>query len=506
MTKETIRSSLKLLLVSALLLTSLFPTLCFAQDKLPIAWAFATSSTGSNGAFKSIDNNLSTYWQGGQGAGYWWIGFNLESSQPLSKISVSWDKDSGSTEYYILGSNDNINFTPLAGPFSSVGASINPQRKEHTISGTYRYVSIEIPKAQNNQYPIIYEVELYRGTNLVPRVVSLTPSSGSAPAETPLDFTTVYSDGNGYQDLRYGLLLINTSINGSNGFYGYCNPSTNKLYLRNDAGNKWLGGFAPGSANIIENSYASLDCSKTAVSGSGNTLSVSWNITFKPAFSGTKNCYLYTRDYSGAKTGWKQKGTWTIEGDTTAPVGIIRINDGDNYTGAVDVTLNLQAEDEEGGSGLDKMQFSNDNINWSASEGYADVKDWELFSGDGEKVVYVKYSDAAGNWSEVYQDSITLDTVPPQISSVAPEDGSFGVDGAVVSLYVGVDDNGLAPVEYQYSIDGQIVQPWLTVPFYHWNAQGKGIHTLKFEVRDFSGGDNREAEIYLAKEPIQPPN
>ena len=328
--------------------------------KLPIVWAFATTSTGSNDAFKSIDNNLSTYWQGGQGAGYWWIGFNLESSQPLSKISVSWDKDSGSTEYYILGSNDNTNFTPLAGPFSSVGASSNPQRKEHAISGTYRYVSIEIPKAQNNQYPIIYEVEIYGGTSE----------------------------------------------------------------------------------------------------------------------------------------------------DTTPPVGIIKINNDDNYTGSVNVTLNLQAEDEEGGSGLDKMQFSNDNINWSAPEGYADVKDWELFSGDGEKAVYVKYSDVAGNWSEVYQDSIILDTVPPQISSVAPEDGSFGVDGAVVSLYVDVDDNGLAPVEYQYSIDGQIVQSWRTVPFYHWNAQGEGIHRLKFEVRDAytSEVDSREIEIYLAKEPIQPPN
>ena len=186
-------------------------------------------------------------------------------------------------------------------------------------------------------------------------------------------------------------------------------------------------------------------------------------------------------------------------------MGIIKINNGDNYTGFVNVTLNLQAEDEEGGSGLDKMQFSNDNINWSTPEDYADSKTWDLFADDGDKTVYVKYSDAAGNWSEAYQDNITLDTVSPQISSVAPVDGSFGLEGYVVSLYVGVDDNNLCPVEYQYSIDGQIVQSWLTIPFYHWNSQGEGIHAIKFEVRDLSGEDSREVEIYLAKEPIQPP-
>ena len=856
MAKETIKSNLKILSASLLLLISFLPTLCFAQDKLPITWAYATSTYGSYSVSRTYDNKLSTYWRG-QNSTYWWLSFNLKSSQPLSKISIYWHKTSGSTQYQILGSNDNQNFTPISGILSSAGGSTNPQLKEYLISGTYRYVAIEIFKAQNNRYPIIYEVELYGGTSqdttaptgtikinngtsytsssavtlnltatdsgsgmgegaqmqfsndnstwtaaeayattkswtlpsgdgqktvyvkfsdaagnwseavsdqiildatkpttpivtddgvttsslnqlharwsssdttsgigeyqylitqdstsgtviigwtsvgtatevtktglnltadksyyfavrakdkaglwsnigytdgikavalvapqavsitpssgsgpadtpvdfttlysdgngyedltfalllintsingsngfygyynrsanrlylrnnagnkwlggfapgsggiiqnsyakidcskttvsgsgdnlsinwnitfkqafngtkkcylytkdnsgaktgwkqkgswsigtspVAPQAVSITPSSGSGPADTPVDFTTLYSDGNGYEDLTFALLLINTSINGSNGFYGYYNRSANRLYLRNNAGNKWLGGFAPGSGGIIQNSYAKIDCSKTTVSGSGDNLSINWNITFKQAFNGTKKCYLYTKDNSGAKTGWKQKGTWIVGGDTTPPVGIIKINNGDNYTGFVNVTLNLQAEDEEGGSGLDKMQFSNDNINWSTPEDYADSKTWDLFADDGDKTVYVKYSDAAGNWSEAYQDNITLDTVSPQISSVAPVDGSFGLEGYVVSLYVGVDDNNLCPVEYQYSIDGQIVQSWLTIPFYHWNSQGEGIHAIKFEVRDLSGEDSREVEIYLAKEPIQPP-
>jgi len=192
--------------------------------------------------------------------------------------------------------------------------------------------------------------------------------------------------------------------------------------------------------------------------------------------------------------------------DTTPPTGSITVENDASYAGSAAVILNLTAEDNPGGSGLDKMRLSNNNINWSSPENYASSKSWTLASGDGPKTVYVKYSDASGNWSQVYSDNITLDTHPPQINAVTPADASFGLEGYVVSLYVGVDDNGLSPVEYQYSIDGQIIRPWITVPFYHWNSQVGGMHTIKFEARDVSGGGSSEAEIYLVKDPIRPPN
>ncbi|MEW6100836.1 MAG: hypothetical protein AB1481_00885, partial [Candidatus Omnitrophota bacterium] len=67
----------------------------------------------------------------------------------------------------------------------------------------------------------------------------------------------------------------------------------------------------PGQAISIENSYAKLDCSQTTASGSGNTLTVRWAITFKSTFTGTKNTYLGVRDDSGLLSQAK-KGTWTI--------------------------------------------------------------------------------------------------------------------------------------------------------------------------------------------------
>ncbi|MDD5513487.1 MAG: hypothetical protein PHD09_06940, partial [Candidatus Omnitrophica bacterium] len=148
------------------------------------------------------------------------------------------------------------------------------------------------------------------GTNTAPKVGTIAPDSGSAQPDTRVYFTTTFSDVDGYNDLQYGALLVNTSVNGAKCFYAYYLPGTNKLYLRNDANTAWLGGFAPKSNKAIRNSYAKLDCSKTTVSYSGTTLTIRWCVVFRSTFTGSKNCYLYAKDTAGARTAWEKKGTW----------------------------------------------------------------------------------------------------------------------------------------------------------------------------------------------------
>lgn len=46
-------------------------------------------------------------------------------------------------------------------------------------------------------------------------------------------------------------------------------------------------------------------------------------------------------------------------------------------------------------------------------ESYTTTKTWNLTAGDGEKRVYVRFQDNAGNWSQAYSDSIILDTISP---------------------------------------------------------------------------------------------
>lgn len=246
--------------------------------------------------------------------------------------------------------------------------------------------------------------------NRPPQVGSITPVNGTSNSNEQVTFSATYSDSDGWQNIKYVYLLFNTSTAGVNCFYGYYNQNTNKLYLKNDANTSWLGGFTPGSNNVIENSYAKLDCAKTSISGANNLLTVNWSVVFKPAFPGTKNIYLYVRDDVNAYNAWTKAGTWSIQSDTVAPTGAIKINNDNQYTNSAQVTLNLSAQDNSGGSGLSQMQFSNDGATWSAPEAYAVTKSWTLTSGNGLKTVYAKFKDAAENWSAPVSDSIFFDS------------------------------------------------------------------------------------------------
>ena len=261
--------------------------------------------------------------------------------------------------------------------------------------------------------------------NNPPLVGDITPSSGTNSINVPQTFKSTYTDLDGALNIQEAYLLINTSKTGTNCLYVYYNQPNNKLYLRNDANSSWLGGYAPGSANTIENPYAKLNCISTNVLTSGNTLTLSCSVIFKSTFTGNKNIYLYTKDAVGVTNGWTQKGVWSIQKDTVAPTGSIKINNDAVYINTVSVTLNLSAQDNAGGSGMGtgaQMQFSNDNATWSAPENYAGAKVWNLSSGDGTKTVYVKFKDVAGNWSPSYSDMIILDTTAPQINIISPLD------------------------------------------------------------------------------------
>lgn len=143
--------------------------------------------------------------------------------------------------------------------------------------------------------------------------VSVTPNSGGAAAGTPVTFTTVQTDVDGATDITNSQFIVNTNTVATNSVWCYYNAVTNKLYLKNDAGT-FIGGFAPGSANVISNSQGSLNCAATTVVKSGNTLTVHWNLTFNASYTGTKNLLLYAKDSTNQANGFDNLGTWTITG------------------------------------------------------------------------------------------------------------------------------------------------------------------------------------------------
>ncbi len=150
--------------------------------------------------------------------------------------------------------------------------------------------------------------------------LSLSPQASSNAPATARVFTTVHSDPNGNDDISQAMLQLNTNTSGVGALRCYYAATNNLLFFLNDAGTGFLGGFAPGSNNVISNARGSLDCSKTTVTRSGNNITIAWNVTPTAQLSGLRlNCFLFTRDKSNFIDNFEAFGNWLITGNV-APV------------------------------------------------------------------------------------------------------------------------------------------------------------------------------------------
>ena len=139
-----------------------------------------------------------------------------------------------------------------------------------------------------------------------PANVSVTPSSGSGPSQI---FTATYSDTAGYQDISRALFMVAGNTSGVGGCFVMWTPG-NYLYLGNDAANAWLGPIQGGTTATVQNSQCTLSGATSSGGGSGNTLTVSFGLTFSGSFTTAQNTYQLVFG-SGGNTGWQLRGTWT---------------------------------------------------------------------------------------------------------------------------------------------------------------------------------------------------
>ncbi|HHT9121455.1 MAG TPA: SurA N-terminal domain-containing protein [Candidatus Wunengus sp. YC63] len=113
--------------------------------------------------------------------------------------------------------------------------------------------------------------------------------------------------------------------------------------------------------------------------------------------------------------------------DTVAPAGLININNGSAYTNSRAVTLLLSATDNIRIIGYyispNPVTPSANAIGWQSvatSKSYTENITYTLDSGEGNKVIYIWYKDAAVNISQAASDSIILDTIVPSITITSP--------------------------------------------------------------------------------------
>jgi hypothetical protein len=152
---------------------------------------------------------------------------------------------------------------------------------------------------------------VYRN-NSRPKLGSVTPASGGAPVGPTAYFTTTWSDPDGWENLKQCYFHIGASPALAGNVTLLYNAAKDKLWMLNDAGTSWTGGYAPRSLNVMDNSQARVYCADTKVRHLGNRLEVVWAIRFLSGFDGTKKLGLKARDIYKvrAKAAWK--GSWTI--------------------------------------------------------------------------------------------------------------------------------------------------------------------------------------------------
>ena len=183
-------------------------------------------------------------------------------------------------------------------------------------------------------------------------VDGVSPNSGSGTSQT---FALQYSSNLGASNISMAWVWFNetfASVSNDSCMLYYDRPRAT-LYLLNDSANTWMPGTL-GSGTTLQNSQCAVSLGGSSVTAAGNSLTLNLAMTFRAAFAGTKNVYMYEQNVSNANSGWLTRGTWTVSGSgTTSATSALPI------TGPTTVTADSATPN--GGSGASQtfaLQYS----------------------------------------------------------------------------------------------------------------------------------------------------
>ena len=171
--------------------------------------------------------------------------------------------------------------------------------------------------------------------------------------------------------------------------------------------------------------------------------------------------------------------------DTTKPTGSIVINGGDNCTKSTTVSLTLTRTDAL--SGVKQVRYSNDNVTWNSWQSNSTTKSWDLSSGDGTKTVYYQVMDNADLTSDVYSDSIVLDTACPTLT-LAKSNGTIFSTGSPMIQWTSADT--LTGIDcFEYSVDGGAFVSCGQATSVNLSGLTDGNHTVTIRAIDKAGNN-----------------
>ena len=170
---------------------------------------------------------------------------------------------------------------------------------------------------------------------------------------------------------------------------------------------------------------------------------------------------------------------------TPAPSGTVVINAGAVATATTDVNLGLTWK--AGSASVKNMRVRNAGANWGSWIALADVKDWTLTAGEGEKVVEAQFIDVDGLVSKVVSDSIILDTSVPT-GSIQIEGGAAWANSTTVDVDLQFTDAVSDVSDVRLRMRGDNWGPWIpyTGSATFEMASGDGNKVVEAQARDFA--------------------
>jgi len=151
-----------------------------------------------------------------------------------------------------------------------------------------------------------------------------TPASGAGTSQS---FVLPYDSSLGAADLATAWVWFTGSFSSSSAgsCLAYYERATNRVFLLNDAATVWQSAIL-GTASTLENGQCAIALGASSAALGGNTLTLQLALTFKPAFAGAKNIYMYAASGLGVSSGWSDRGDWGVPSapgsptaDTVAP-------------------------------------------------------------------------------------------------------------------------------------------------------------------------------------------
>ena len=139
----------------------------------------------------------------------------------------------------------------------------------------------------------------------VPAADSVLPNAGQGITQS---FTFVFTDSQNAANLAAAAMLFAPLLDVQNSCYVVYDRNVGSLQLEWDSA---MGADVKpaGSSTPVQNSQCAIG--STSVTTTELSTVISLDITFKGAYTGPKNIYMYGADGDGStNTGWVQKGTW----------------------------------------------------------------------------------------------------------------------------------------------------------------------------------------------------